>query len=391
MEGFVYPNEAMIEWDLLIVIYPYITGLVAGAFIVSSLYHVFGITKLKPVAHFSLITALAFLLVCPLPLILHLGRPERALEMFFRPNFVSAMAGFGYIWTFYLVLVLAEVWLVFRPSIVRNAVSGEGIKKLVYSILSLGVYEVTDESLKIDKKLIRFLAMIGIPAACLLHGYVGFIFGAVKSNVWWSTPLMPIIFLLSAIVSGIALLVVLYAVVMKIRKMPLDYECMHSLALWLGGTLTLAFALEGLEVFSMLYESKEGWTIIQQLISEKITITYLGVQALAGSVLPLIFLASAEIGKMKDRYRTGLRIISSILILIGVFAMRWNVVIGGQLISKSLLGFTSYTPPLFGESGIIVAAVLLVIPFLMLAVLLNLFPPWQEEIKIATPARRLSF
>ena len=67
MEGFLYPNEVSIEWGLLIVVYPYITGLVAGAFIVSSLYHVFGLTRLKPVASFSLITALAFLLVCPLP------------------------------------------------------------------------------------------------------------------------------------------------------------------------------------------------------------------------------------------------------------------------------------------------------------------------------------
>src|SRR3972149_1568214 len=114
MTGFVFPNEGMIEWDLLIVVYPYITGLVAGAFIVSSLYHVFGLKNLKPVARFSLITALAFLIVTPMPLLVHLGRPERALEMFLTPNLSSAMAGFGYIWFFYLLLVLAEIWLVFR-------------------------------------------------------------------------------------------------------------------------------------------------------------------------------------------------------------------------------------------------------------------------------------
>ena len=106
MIGFAYPNESTIEWDLLIVIYPYITGLVAGAFVISSLYHVFGLTKLKPVARLSLITALAFLLVTPLPLIVHLGRPERALEMFLRPNLISAMSAFGYIWLLYLLLVL---------------------------------------------------------------------------------------------------------------------------------------------------------------------------------------------------------------------------------------------------------------------------------------------
>src|SRR3989304_7457308 len=128
MTGFLFPNEGIIEWDLLIVIYPYITGLVAGAFIVSSLYHVFGITSLKPVARFSLITALAFLLVTPMPLAIHLGRPERALEMFLTPNLNSAMSAFGYIWFFYLLIVLGEVWFVFRPDIVKYAGLSEGWK-----------------------------------------------------------------------------------------------------------------------------------------------------------------------------------------------------------------------------------------------------------------------
>ncbi|MBI4285698.1 MAG: polysulfide reductase NrfD, partial [Chloroflexi bacterium] len=250
MEGFVYPNEGVIEWDLLITIYPFITGLVAGAFIVSSLYHVFGLKKLKPVARFSLVTALAFLIVAPMPLTVHLGRPERAAEMFLSPNLTSAMSGFGYIWMFYLLIVLGEIWLVFRPDIVRYAYKSEGIKKTIYTILALGVLDITDESLAIDKKLIKILAFIGIPSAFLLHGYVGFIFGAVKANPWWSTPLMPIIFLMSAIVSGIALLIVMYIVVTKIRKAPLDYACIHTMALWLGGFLVLDVVLEGLEVFT---------------------------------------------------------------------------------------------------------------------------------------------
>ncbi len=386
MAGFIYPNEAVLEWGLLIVIYPYITGLVAGAFIVSSLYHVFGLTRLKPVARFSLVTALAFLIVCPLPLLVHLGRPERALEMFLRPNLISAMSLFGYIWLLYLLLLLAEVWLVFRPDIVRYAGSTEGIKKTIYSVLSLGVYDISEESLATDKKLIKVLAAIGIPAACLLHGYVGFIFGAIKANPWWSTPLMPIIFLLSAIVSGIALLVVLYVTITKIRKTSLDYECLHSLALWLGGFLTLAVALEGLEVYSMLYESGESWRIISQLITQKIAVSYLGIQFLLGSLLPLITLGVTVLINLGKQIKTPLLFLSAVLILIGVFAMRWNVVIGGQLISKSLRGFTSFNPPLLGVDGILVATVLMILPLVILAIIIYLIPPWQEEIR--PPERR---
>ena len=386
MTGFIFPNEGMIEWDLLITIYPFITGLVAGAFIVSSLYHVFGIKSLKSVARFSLLTALAFLIVSPMPLTFHLGRPERAAEMFLTPNLTSAMSAFGYIWLLYLLLVLVETWLVFRPDIVKFAQSTEGIKKTIYSVLALGVYDISKESLAIDRKVIRVLALIGVPSAFLLHGYVGFIFGAVKANPWWSTPLMPIIFLLSAIVSGIALLIVMYIVVTKIRKAPLDHNCLRSMSLWLLGFLSIDVVLEGLEVFTMLYESEESWGIISQLITEKIALSYFGIQFIMGSIIPLFILGTLAIVKFREQIRTHLGFLASALVLIGVFAMRWNVVIGGQLISKSLRGFTSYSPPLLGMEGIVVAAAFMILPLVITAVLFYLLPPWQEEVK--PPERR---
>ena len=66
-QGFLFPNDIEVLWSLMIVLYPYITGLVAGAFIVSSLYHVFGKDELKPVAKFSLVAAFSFLLFACTP------------------------------------------------------------------------------------------------------------------------------------------------------------------------------------------------------------------------------------------------------------------------------------------------------------------------------------
>ena len=392
MSDFIYPQEALVDWGLLITIYPYITGLVAGAFIVSSLYHVFGISSLKPVARFSLITALAFLLVSPLPLLVHLGRPERALEMFLRPNLVSAMSGFGYIWMFYLLLVLFEVWLVFRPDIVGYARSASGVMKKVYSLLSLGVTDLSEATLAVDRRLIRLLAIIGVPVACLLHGYVGFIFGAIKANAWWSTPLMPVIFLLSAIVSGIALLVVLYVMATKIRRMPLDRECLSTMSLWLGGFLTLALLMEGLEIVSMLYESEESWEMIRRLITERLALSYFGIQFGMGSILPLLVLAGVHLGKLKGTLRSALIVGASVSVLVGVFAMRWNVVVGGQMISKSLRGFADYVPTWLGTSGLLMATGLMLLPFIILAVMVFVIPPWERRLdatrKDAAPERR---
>jgi len=65
-------------------------------------------------------------------------------------------------------------------------------------------------------------------------------------------------------------------------------------------------------------------------------------------------------------------------VLIGVFAMRWNVVIGGQLISKGLRGFSSYVVPVGGLNGIVTAIALLILPFVILAIISYFIPPWRE-------------
>src|SRR3989338_3683336 len=119
--GYVYPNETIILWGILIVIYPYITGLVAGSFTVSTFYHVFGVPRFKPVARFALLTALSFMIFVPLPLLLHLGHPERALNAVLTPHWTSAMAAFGYFASFYVVLLVLETWFAFRPDIVEQA------------------------------------------------------------------------------------------------------------------------------------------------------------------------------------------------------------------------------------------------------------------------------
>jgi Ni/Fe-hydrogenase subunit HybB-like protein len=269
---------------------------------------------------------------------------------------------------------------VFRPDIVRYVGSSEGVKKTIYSILALGVYNIPEESIAIDKKIIRILSFIGVPIAFLLHGYVGFIFGALKANPWWSTPLMPIIFILSATVSGIALLVVLYIIVAKIRKVPLDYDCLRTLSLWLVGFLSVNVVIEGLEVFTMLYESEESWSIVSQLINQKIGFSYFGIQFITGAIVPLFVLGSIELTKIGVVGKTYIRFVASTLVLIGVFAMRWNVVIGGQLMSKSLRGFTTYSPHLLGIDGIIVGVVLMALPFVIIAIINYFIPPWPTEI-----------
>src|SRR6202140_277220 len=139
VEGYMYPNEIELQWSILIVLYPYITGLVAGAFILASLERVFKVDAVKPTYRLALLTALAFLLVAPLPLQLHLGHPERSFEMYLTPHRSSAMAMFGFVYLWYLLVVLLlEIWLDYRGDIVVLARSRTGVMKGIYSALTLG-------------------------------------------------------------------------------------------------------------------------------------------------------------------------------------------------------------------------------------------------------------
>ena len=223
---FVYPNE-YIYWAIQIVLYPYMTGLVAGAFVLSSLYHVFGITQLRNLARFALVFSLALLFVAPMPLLLHLQQPARGVNVLLTPHFTSAIAAFGIVFISYGTLVASEIWFLYRPHIVRTALRlratqrkslGQWLAYLLFSVLTLGAYDLSAKALHWDERAIKVLAIAGIPLASFLHGYAGFIFGSVKANALWMTPLMPVIFIVSAIVSGIALSLLTYIVVMETRK-----------------------------------------------------------------------------------------------------------------------------------------------------------------------------
>jgi len=380
VNGFMYPNEVELQWSVLIVLYPYITGLVAGAFILASLERVFKVEAVRPTYRLALLTALAFLLVAPLPLQLHLGHPERSLEMYLTPHTSSAMAMFGFVYLWYLtVVLLVEIWLEYRAEIVGLAQTSSGIRRLIYRALTLGSYNVSPEARRIDDKVGYAVTVIGIPSAFLLHGYVGFIFGSVKANPWWSTPLMPIVFLFSAMVSGIAAVMVLYVVCSKLRKVAIDMRCLDTIARYLFYTFVIDFTLEMLDLVHRTYEADESFRSLDFMVHTRLWFSQVILQIMLGTLVPLAILAANQLWKFSEGARKAMYMTAGGLTLIGIFAMRWNVVIGGQLFSKSFLGYTSYKMELVTREGLLSAIALMILPFVIFLVLIKLLPPWQEE------------
>lgn len=380
VEGFMYPNEIELHWSVLIVLYPYITGLVAGAFILASLERVFRVEAVKPTYRLALLTALSFLLVAPLPLQLHLGHPERSPEMYFTPHATSAMAMFGYVYLWYLMAVLVfEIWLDYRRDIVLLAQSSKGIAKLVYRVMTLGSSNISERALHIDERVGWIVTIVGIPSAFMLHGYVGFIFGSIKANPWWSSPLMPVVFIFSAMVSGIACVMVLYMATSKLRGRQIDMKCVDTIAMYLFYTFIIDFSLEMLDLIHRIYEADESFRSLDFMVHSKLYFSHIVIQILLGTLAPLVLLAITQLVKLNEVTRKRVYAIAGALTLIGIFAMRWNVVIGGQLFSKSFLGYTTYKMALVTREGLLVAIALTLLPLGILWVLVKLLPPWPEK------------
>ena len=379
VEGYMYPNEIELQWSVLIVLYPYITGLVAGAFILASLERVFKVEEVKPTYRLALLTALAFMLVAPLPLQLHLGHPERSFEMYLTPHRSSAMAMFGFVYLWYLMIVLLmEIWLDYRKEIVGWAESSTGVRKWIYRILTLGSRNVSPAALRVDDKVGYFVTLVGIPSAFLLHGYVGFIFGSVKANPWWSSPLMPVVFIFSAMVSGIAAVLLLYMLTSKLRKMTIDMRCVDTIARYLLYAFIIDFSLEMLDLVHRIYEADESLRALDFMVHTKLYFSQVILQIFVGTLVPIALLGLTQVWKFAEGARKSIYAAAGLLTLVGIFAMRWNVVIGGQLFSKSFLGFTSYKMEFATREGLLPGVALMVLPFVILWVLVKLLPPWPK-------------
>ena len=387
VQGFMYPNEMELQWSILIVLYPFITGLVAGAFILASLERVFNVEAVRPTYRLALLTALAFMLVAPLPLQLHLGHPERSFEMYLTPHRTSAMAMFGFVYLWYLMAVLVvEIWLEYRREIVLAWRQASGLKRRAYGALALWSGDISDDALRVDDRAGRLVTIVGIPSAFLLHGYVGFIFGSVKANPWWSTPLMPVVFLFSAIVSGIALVMLMYVVMTWFRRVAIDMLCLDTIARYLFYAFLIDFSLEMLDLVHRIYEADESFKSLDFMVHTRLFVSQIVLQIVVGTLVPIALLAATQMVSFGARTRRIVYSAAGVLTLVGIFAMRWNVVIGGQLFSKSFLGYTTYKLEFATREGLGVSIALLVLPFLLLAGLVHLLPPWTTEGAKPAPA-----
>jgi protein NrfD len=312
----------VVVWGLWVAAYIFFIGLSAGAFLISSLVYVFKVERFESIGAVALFTAVVTLLLALLSIVVDLGHMGRAWHVMVYANFKSPMAWMIYLYTAYFILLSAEMWFLLRRDIVARR-GLPGWRGSIYRALSLGSRDTSDSSAARDRSIVRVLAIIGVPTAIMFHGGVGALFGTVATRGHWHSALFPLLFLLSALVSGGALL----AVIAAIFQHGLDRN--RSTVIELGRLVMALLLLDVLfQVSEYLVAFRGGIPgetagLNLSLFGPYWPVFWLA-QLVLGTIVPLALLLNS-----RARQSAPLVALACLLIVVGIFALRLNIVIPG--------------------------------------------------------------
>jgi len=288
-----YDVDHQVTFRWLIALYFYFTGMSAGSFVISTLAYGFGIVKFKPAGKVGVVMATVLLFIAPVMLLFQVGWPVRSIwNHFTYLNFHSPM-------TYGAFLLMAYP-----------------VNSIIYGYFMF----------KGDMKRTKMFGLIGIPLAITVHGYTGFILAFGKARALWNTALMPFLFLISAIVSGIALMILILLIkdrfFSKARK--INTEIIYTLASVLGWMIVFDLALVFCDISTLSISHAEAKEVAHLIFFGQMSPLFLGVENLFGKIIPMIIVLTPKFRNIKTIA------IASALVVIGILFMRFVVVYGGQ-------------------------------------------------------------
>ena len=317
---------SIVPWGLWVAQYIYFIGLSAGSFLLSSLVYVFGVKRFEPIGRLAVFTSIVTLLLALFTIWLDIGHMERFIYVFLYANPTSPMAWMIWLYTAYFILLVVEFWLLMRRDLVV-ARSLPGWRGVVARIASLGSRDASDEGLARDMRWVKPLATIGVPLAIMFHGGVGALFGVIAARPYWHSGLYPIIFLVSALASGAALLAIASAIFQE------GWREHRQMLVDLGKVVLGLILLDWLLTFSELLIGVYGAdpSFIQSLrltVSGPYWWVFWIVQVGIGLILPVVILALPT-GR-DPRWVT----LACAAVVLGFIGVRLNIVIPGLSVEE---------------------------------------------------------
>ncbi|PAF54386.1 polysulfide reductase NrfD [Helicobacter sp. 13S00482-2] len=365
-------------WGIDVPNYFWFTGSSAAAFIISSFAHVFGMKQYKPIAGFALLVAFVLLAAAPLNLIDDLKQPGRIFNFFMYgwENFPTSPMKWGVLLLIsYPILILFEALVLYREYFVQSYEKTHSVfLKKIYKIVALGRMQSGIAAEEKDHKIGFILGAIGIPLALSVHGYTGYILGVTHGIALWHTPLMPILFLASAMVSGTGLLIVILPLFQRFFTDfgKVDREMLARLVNLLSWFIVIDLVIRFFWLtFAIPFNGEEKYSLMRFFganLFEIISIEYV-----------LCLFVPMLIGFIpKLRKNLFLSIFGAIICAIGVWDFRWNTVIGGESIGRTTPGLLNYSPSFFGQDSIVSVLSNWGVFIALLCIIMALFP-WDKE------------
>ena len=282
------------SFGFAIAIYFYLTGLSAGSFIISTLAYGFGFEKYKPLGKIGVVLATLLLIAAPMFLLLHSGRPLRAWHLFVYLSATSPISWGSFLLSIYPINCIIYGYFMFKG----------------------------------NAKLTKLFGLIGIPLALMVHGYTGFILSFAKAHALWRTSLMPVLFLTSALVSGVAMMILVTIIKDKFftKEGKINEELIFGLGKMLTWLLVFDLFLSLSDIAVHYFGELESHESARLLLMGAFAPFFLGVETLMGKVIPLTLISAPSMRKV------AVYGFAAILVMIGIFTMRCNVVLGGEFI-----------------------------------------------------------
>ena len=321
----------LVPWGLWITIDLSSIALGAGAFSLCAGVYLFGLKRYQPIARTATFVGLIGYTMATLALILDIGKPERFWHSLVYWNTHSLL------WEVTMCVVLYLTVLVFEAMpILANL---QWLRKRFPKLTSL---------MERVHHYAPFLAIVGLGLSSLHQSSLGAAYGVIKARPFWFKPEMSVLFMLSAIVGGIAL--TLFASMLSSRltnKAKVNDVLIERAAQFVGYLLIGYFYFRAWDALATTYTYDPGRSEgLRFLTHGPFAFNFWIVEMLLGMIVPMILLLYKP-----TRMNRFWRMIALLLVAAGVVAFRWDTNITGQLvlmpyIAGQAITYTSYRPSL---------------------------------------------
>ncbi|MFC7044678.1 NrfD/PsrC family molybdoenzyme membrane anchor subunit [Halobacteriaceae archaeon GCM10025711] len=317
-------------WGAWVAFYIYFVGLSAGAFLVSTMANVFELEGMHKIDRDALLAAIISMVVAMLFVWTDLGRMDRMYHPFLWRQLTSPLSWEVHAYVAYIAVLMGELYFSIRLDLARVAEYGQGVRAKLAGLLTLGRGSLTEESRATDRKWLKRFGVLGIPLAIFfVHGGTGVLFAVSKARPYWNSGLFPVIFIISAVVSGTALVMALYVLRTKLlSKGSLDVDLLDRLGVLLAAFILtdVAFtAIDALIALTSLHHADVN-TWLTVLFGE-MSWSFWGVMVGMGWLFPLVLLS-----KRSFRRTPWLMVVAGLSVVLGIIGVRFNIVVPPQII-----------------------------------------------------------